>query len=212
MDYQETGEDIKVMGLREYDKITLTISCAFVGWHLKNIFSYSEAKERLATIVGEMAQSVTDGEVTVRVNVADDIAGGSIFLTVTGMSAEAGDDGQTGRGNRANGLITPYRPMTMESLAGKNPITHVGKLYNTAAARIAESVISEVSGGTDAECYRVSEIGAPINNPRVARLRIRYQNDAMDLEVEDLIKTVVTREIEDIPKLWKIFVVGSDSY
>jgi S-adenosylmethionine synthetase len=39
---------------------------------------------------------------------------GSVYLTVTGTSAEAGDDGEAGRGNRVNGLITPYRPMTME--------------------------------------------------------------------------------------------------
>lgn len=54
----------------------------------------------------------------------------SLYLTVTGTSAEAGDDGEVGRGNRVNGLITLYRPMNMEAAAGKNPVTHVGKLYN----------------------------------------------------------------------------------
>ena len=73
----------------------------------------------------------------VRVNTADDLTRGLVFLTVTGTSAECGDDGQTGRGNRANGLITPFRPMTMEAVAGKNPISHVGKLDNTAANRLA---------------------------------------------------------------------------
>jgi len=43
------------------------------------------------------------------------------YLTVTGTSAEAGDDGQVGRGNRANGLITPCRPMSLEAVAGKIP-------------------------------------------------------------------------------------------
>lgn len=67
------------------------------------------------------------------VNTADDPDSGYVYLTVTGTSAESGDDGQAGRGNRANGLITPFRPMTLEAVAGKNPITHVGTLYNVLA-------------------------------------------------------------------------------
>ena len=45
-----------------------------------------------------------------------------LFLTVTGTSAEAGDDGEAGRGNRTSGLITPYRAMTIEAAARKNPV------------------------------------------------------------------------------------------
>jgi hypothetical protein len=55
----------------------------------------------------------------VAVNAADDLTTGNIYLTVTGTSAEAGDDGQVGRGNRVNGLITPCRPMSLEAAAGK---------------------------------------------------------------------------------------------
>jgi len=36
-------------------------------------------------------------------NVADDIEAGSVYITVTGTSAEMGDDGAVGRGNRAMG-------------------------------------------------------------------------------------------------------------
>ena len=63
---------------------------------------------------------------------------------MTGTSAESGDDGGTGRGNRANGLITPNRPMTMESLAGKNPVTHVGKLYNLLASLISADLVEAI--------------------------------------------------------------------
>jgi S-adenosylmethionine synthetase len=51
----------------------------------------------------------------------------TVYLTVTGTSAEAGDDGEVGRGNRVNDLITPYRPISLEAAAGKNPVTHVGQ-------------------------------------------------------------------------------------
>ncbi len=62
------------------------------------------------------------GKWPVHVNTADDIKKKSVFLTVTGTSAEMGDDGSVGRGNRCNGLITPNRPMSMEATSGKNPI------------------------------------------------------------------------------------------
>jgi S-adenosylmethionine synthetase len=71
------------------------------------------------------------------VNVSDTGSAQDSYLTVTGLSAESGDDGQVGRGNRVNGLIAPYRPMSLEAAAGKNPVTHVGKLYNIIAMRIA---------------------------------------------------------------------------
>ena len=54
-------------------------------------------------------------------------------------AAFGGDDGQVGRGNRANGLITPYRLMSIEAAAGKNPVTHVGKLY-TVLTRFEQSL------------------------------------------------------------------------
>jgi S-adenosylmethionine synthetase len=86
---------------------------------------------------------------------------------------ENGDDGSVGRGNRVTGLITPYRPMSMEAAAGKNPVTHVGKLYNLAAMKIAEQCIKE-SGGEVPEIHVriVSQIGRPIDDPHVASLQI----------------------------------------
>lgn len=205
-DFPETGEDIKVMGLRENERITLTVSCAFVGRHLKGMVDYLDAKERLVAIIRETAASVMQRETSVRINAADDIAGGSIFLTVTGTSAEAGDDGQTGRGNRANGLITPCRPMTLEALAGKNPVTHVGKLYNAAAMRVAEAAVAEVPGITGVECHLVSQIGAPIDRPRIAHLRVRCEQDVLGAESEEAIRAVAEREIRGIPMLWKTFL------
>jgi S-adenosylmethionine synthetase len=106
------------------------------------------------------------------VNVADDEPSGSVFLTVTGTSAEAGDDGEAGRGNRVNGLITPYRPMTMESAFGKNPVTHVGKLYNIAASLIAKDLVTPYPELASAECFLVSQIGQPIDQPQIVDVHL----------------------------------------
>lgn len=205
----ETGEDIKVMGVREHDRIALTVSCAFIGRFLGDISSYDDAKDRLQAAALKSARSATAFEVSVRINAADDIANGSVYLTVTGTSAEGGDDGQTGRGNRANGLITPCRPMTLEALAGKNPVTHVGKLYNAAASRLAAAIVSEVPGIAEAECYLVSQIGTPVDRPRMTYVRVCCEDVELSSGAECAIRAIAEREIAGIPMLWKSFLMQS---
>ena len=104
--FPETGEDIKVMGLRERDRIALTISCAFIGRFLNDIAAYRNAKERVHAAAIETARTVTAREVEVQINTGDNIAAGDVYLTVSGTSAEGGDDGETGRGNRAGQMAS----------------------------------------------------------------------------------------------------------
>lgn len=172
-DHPAIGEDIKVMGVRSGARITLTIGCALIGRHLPDLSVYEQMKEHVRARATAAAQEVCGSSVEVVVNAADDLARGDVFLTVIGTSAESGDDGEVGRGNRQNGLITPCRPMTMEAVAGKNPVTHVGKLYNLAASRIASALVAELADVTDATCMLVSQIGRPVHDPHIADVRLR---------------------------------------
>lgn len=166
------GEDIKIMGVRRGRRIELTLGCAFIGRHIPDAVAYEHCKETVRTIAVEVAEGASTLEVEVIVNSADDPARGELYLTVTGTSAEAGDDGEVGRGNRANGLITPYRAMTLEASAGKNPVNHVGKLYNVLAGRVAEALVSELPGVLDATCVLVSRIGRAVADPYIADVRL----------------------------------------
>lgn len=165
--HPELGEDIKVMGVRRSGSIELTIGCAFIGRFVSSLEDYLSKKQAAARLAVQAALAITTMPVQASVNVADDLASGDVFLTVSGTSAEAGDDGETGRGNRVSGLITPYRAMTIEAAAGKNPVSHVGKLYNLAAMRIAAAIASEVPGVADASCIMVSQIGRQIRDPQL---------------------------------------------
>ena len=153
------GEDIKVMGARRGEHMTLTIACALVSRHIANVEDYFARKAQLREIAASTARKITTAPLTIDVNSADGDSPDSIYLTVTGLSAESGDDGQVGRGNRVNGLITPYRPMSLEAAAGKNPVTHVGKLYNVMASRVAQAVATEVQGVEEAFCYLPPYVG-----------------------------------------------------
>jgi S-adenosylmethionine synthetase len=171
----EIGEDVKVMAVRQERAVELTVACAFVSGFVESASDYLTKSARLRDDIQRRAAAHL-GTVDVLLNAADDPAGGSFYLTVTGTSAEAGDDGEVGRGNRVNGLITPGRPMTLEAAAGKNPVSHVGKLYNVAAGLIARDLASTLPDVSAAECLLVSRIGAPIDQPQVVNVRLRTRD------------------------------------
>jgi S-adenosylmethionine synthetase len=143
------------------------------------------------------------------VNAADGDTPESVYLTVTGLSAEAGDDGQVGRGNRVNGLITPYRPMSLEAAAGKNPVAHVGKLYNVMANRVAHAVVMEVPEVDEAYCYLLSRIGHPIADPPLFELKVRPKEqmrlDALAPRIRDVAHSTFAR----IDSLWREAASGT---
>jgi S-adenosylmethionine synthetase len=135
-----------------------------VSRHIGSMQGYLEAKAKIRDVV--VKKSNTEDVI---VNAAD--SGSNIFLTVSGTSIEMGDDGATGRGNRGNGLITPMRPMTMEAIAGKNPVSHVGKIYNVLAQRMAQE-ISQMDGVVETYVTLVSKIGSPLDEPLYRGVRI----------------------------------------
>ncbi len=171
--FPEVGEDVKVMGFRDGNNINITIAAAFVGRHTPDADHYMSVKEELKDVLSDHATKFTDKNVNFAINTGDIPEEKIYYLTVTGLSMENGDDGSVGRGNRVNGLITPYRPMSMEASAGKNPVTHVGKLYNLLAFKIAEDVVNEAGGDVrEAHVRIVSQIGKPIDEPQVASVQV----------------------------------------
>lgn len=169
--FPQLGEDIKVMGVRDGDEIRLTIAAAFIASLTPDREVYETVKRQVASFVQEeLAPRFTHRRVQAFVNTAD--TQDSAYLTVTGTSAESGDDGQVGRGNRANGLITPYRPMSLEAVAGKNPVSHVGKVYSIMTHLIARRIAEEIPEARQVYCYMVSQIGKPITEPQVISVEL----------------------------------------
>jgi S-adenosylmethionine synthetase len=140
------GEDVKIMGVRRGSAVKLTIAVAIIARYLRHIDDYLNEKAAVEDLARNLAIKHGFSRCQADVNVADDPQEGAIYLTVTGTSAESGDDGEVGRGNRVNGLITPNQPMVMEAAAGKNPETHVGKIYGVLARDIAETLVAQEPG------------------------------------------------------------------
>ncbi len=200
------GEDIKVMAGRKKKRIDLTIATAMVGSEIPDADHYISVKEELKDIVLDNALKYTDRDVNVYVNTGDDIKKKIYYLTVTGLSMENGDDGSVGRGNRVNGLITPNRPMSMEASAGKNPVTHVGKIYNILAFRIADEIVKLSDDIEEAQVRLLSQIGKPVDKPALASVQLIMDRNMN--RVKDDVYSVVNENLENITDVTRDIVNG----
>ncbi len=197
------GEDAKVMAVRDGDALQLTLAVATLAPVLRDRAAYLAATESVRAMALAEAHAAGFERPRVDVNAADD-EGRSPYLTLTGTSAECGDDGQVGRGNRQTGLITPMRAMTLEAYAGKNPATHVGKLLSLAADRAARSCAA-LPGVRAAECVLVSRIGAPVSEPQIASLRLDTEA-AIPHDLRAEAERLVAEQCARLPELWKEIV------
>lgn len=201
--HPESGEDIKVMGSRNNNSLNLTISMAFVDRFISSEEDYFEKKAKILEEINKFVRANTDFEkISVQLNTLDVRGRGidGVYLTVLGTSADSGDSGQVGRGNRVNGLISLNRPFCSEAAAGKNPVSHVGKIYNVLTFRVAQHVYEQVPELEEVYIWLLSEIGRPIDQPAIAAAQVvMAENSSLD-KVKSKIEAVLEYELENIDK------------
>ena len=168
------GRDIKVMGARVDSTVRLTVASPVMCGAVQNRAQYDDVVTEVRDSVSRIATDIFGDRVGVSVNQAD--TEDSAYLTITGTSAEAGDDGQVGRGNRFGGLITPYHPMSLEAAAGKNPAAHVGKTYHAVGADISRRLLAE-SEITETTVRLLSSIGHPVTDAQAVHIDVVGTHD-----------------------------------
>ncbi|TEU05003.1 methionine adenosyltransferase [Candidatus Bathyarchaeota archaeon] len=201
--FPESGEDVKVMGLRKNNDLRLTVSMAFVDRFVQSEREYFKKKAEILEEINRFVKENTDFEkVTVKLNTLDVEGRGidGVYLTVLGTSADSADSGQVGRGNRVNGVMPLNRPVCSEAAAGKNPVSHVGKIYNLLTHRIAEQVYEQVSGVEEVYIWLLSQIGKPIDQPAIASAQVVIKSGNSMENVRRDIKKVINSELENIDK------------
>jgi S-adenosylmethionine synthetase len=199
MDQFPVGEDIKVMGCRNGKEITLTVAMPFIAPKIKDATEYEEAKSAALAAIQEFAQKLDPRKVTVEVNTADQAKRGDYYLTLTGTSAEMGDDGSVGRGNRVNGLITPFRTASLEAAAGKNPVSHVGKVYNVMALLIAQDIIAKAPAVRDVSVYILSQIGHPLDQPLMATASVHPKSGTLSPSLKADVEAIIAEHLQNDP-------------
>ncbi len=202
-EFPASGEDIKVMGCRKDDSLQLTVSMAFVDRFIDGEDRYFKLKDEIKGQIEEFAKSnVHFKDVSIHLNTLDKPGRGvgGLYLTVLGTSADGADCGQVGRGNRVNGVIPLNRPVSSEAAAGKNPVSHVGKIYNLLSYHIAERVHKKVPGIREVYIWLLSQIGTSIDQPYVVALQVVLNRGTTVDAISSSVNEIVASEFEHIDR------------
>jgi S-adenosylmethionine synthetase len=206
-----TGQDVKVMAVRQEREVTLTVAMPLLATNVTSERGYFAAKARIVrAIEAWVRRRARPLRVGVTLNALDQEGRGldGMYLTLLGTSAEHGDSGQVGRGNRACGLITFHRPMSLEATAGKNPTSHVGKIYNVLARQIAERIVTADAAVREATVWLCSEIGRSIDQPALAALRLSLQPGADFETAAARARATAIDRLADLPRLCRELSLG----
>jgi len=191
------------MGYRFGRDLILTVALAFVDRFIVDEEAYFERKatihDRLQEFVDRQLHSMESVRIDINTLDARGRGTGGMYLTVLGTSAEGGDCGQVGRGNRVNGVIAFNRPATTEAAAGKNPVSHVGKIYNLLSHEIAEHIYLEVQGLREVTVYA---------KPLVAAAQLILSQDVELGDVRTSVAEVIDRELATIDRFTERLIRG----
>ena len=200
--HPESGEDIKVMGLRNGGLLNFTVCMGLVERFIPSEDAYFKRKEEIRLVGLEFLKSKTSKQVSLDLNTLD-VKGRGIhgtYLSLIGTSAEDGDCGQVGRGNRVHGIIPLNRPGSSEAAAGKNPVSHIGKIYNLLTYRLAERVHKELGNVDEVYVWLLSQIGKPVDQPHIIAVQLAHEN-GLDLKVlQPKVNSIVEDEFDHLDK------------
>ncbi|MDI6743881.1 MAG: methionine adenosyltransferase [Thermodesulfovibrionales bacterium] len=201
--YAETGEDTKVMGLRKGNVLDLTVAMPLLADYIKSEKDYFERKQAIHDVMESFLERFEGFKKrNVHFNTLDEKGRGlgGVYLSLLGTSAEDADSGQVGRGNRVNGLISLNRPLGTEAAAGKNPVSHVGKIYNVLAHKIAKEIYEKIDGIKEVYVLLLSRIGTPIDNPQVATAQVLLEKGRKIGEIAKTAEEIFEKEFSAINK------------
>ncbi len=193
------GEDVKIMGFRNGQWLDLTVAVAFVDRYVDSVDDYFAKKHRILEAIIEHASEKTDLNVHGAINCLDDKSRGidGTYLTVLGTSADNADSGEVGRGNKANQVISISRPAGAEAIAGKNPVSHIGKIYNTLSFKLANDIQQQVPDIEEVFVWMYNIIGRPVNDPKAVVVQpLTKNNSELDTSQQAQIREIISSGLE----------------
>jgi len=200
--FPETGEDVKVLAVRTGSDVHPTVAMPLLASAIRSEAEYFARKAAVLGAIRRFVKQEAAPELSARVsfNTLDQPGVGTegMYLTLLGTSAEAGDSGEVGRGNRVCGVISLGRPSSAEAAAGKNPVAHVGNIYTVLAQALAVRIHGEVRGLREVTVCLTSEIGRPISSPRLALIEASLNRGVSWASVERPIRRHVRQALANL--------------
>jgi S-adenosylmethionine synthetase len=189
--FSDTGQDVKVLGVRTKGQVALTVAMPLLSSAIRTESQYFARKTEVLRTLQSFVKQKAEPKLTVEVtlNALDRRGAGveGMYLSLLGTSAEAGDSGEVGRGNRVCGVISLRRPASAEAAAGKNPVAHVGKIYNVLAHMLAGQIHRNVKGLREVTVWLTSQIGQPVSSPQFVMVEAHLVPGVSLTSVEPLI-------------------------
>lgn len=147
--YKEIGQDIKVMVSRIDKKIDVIVCMPVISTEINSREEYYETVDKYEIQLKNLAKKIcknTEYEVNVSVNAKyDNDKRGTLYMLALGTSAECGEEGLVGRGNSSLGIISTFRPNSMEAPSGKNPRYHTGRVLSFLSNRLSKAIYNEMN-------------------------------------------------------------------
>ena len=199
----DTGSDVKVIGIRHQEELRFIVSVPWIASRVGSEAEYSKRSEEVKQDIARYLQDIARCSIELTFNPTD--LGGSPYFTALGTVADTGDVGVVGRGNRANGLITPMRPMSIEAPAGKNPLDHTGKIYTVVAQQLSNAI--HALTGKPNEVYIATAKETPIGDAESIAIRVGGEV-VLDVEEQAPLAELARETIEGAPAVTKMLLSG----
>lgn len=175
--YKDIGQDIKFMVSRIGKKVEVTICLPVLRGCYKNDMEYDKIIKKYERIFYKSLDNFDNPrgyQVVIRVNYKDD---GTIdkYTLCIGTCAECGEEGIVGRGNDGQGLISAFRPHTVEAPFGKNVRYHTGYVVSFMAQRAVSRIYKEL--GVRCMIYAITRNRNSLYDPYVFYLSVDNKQD-----------------------------------
>ena len=146
--YKEIGQDIKVMVDRIDKEINVIVCMPVISTEITSREDYYAVVQDYQCRLNDIAKRICEGtsySVSVIINASyDNDNRGTLYILSLGTSAECGEEGLVGRGNSSRGVISTYRPNSVEAPAGKNPRYHAGRVLSFMGNRLSKAIYDQV--------------------------------------------------------------------
>jgi S-adenosylmethionine synthetase len=130
-----------------------------------------------------------------------------LYLTVLGTSADNADSGQVGRGNMANRVISLSRPAGAEATAGKNPASHIGKIYNAMSFRIAKQIHNNIPD-IEVLVWMYNIIGKPVNEPQAIVVQPISENKLDASKIKGQVNEIIEKNLDKMNEFCMDLALG----
>ncbi|HDR4765568.1 TPA: methionine adenosyltransferase [Bacillus thuringiensis] len=185
--FKEFGGDIKVMVVRDGDTIVATVAVPQITTMTANADQYFLRENKLRDNLKRYIKSLyPNDDIQLILNSRPP------YLVTAGSCTDFGEEGAVGRGNKTHGIISSFRPNTMEAPHGKNATYFVGKVLGYHADVISKRIYEAT--GVPCQVILRANIGDKLYSP--SKILVSTAKKVDEIIIQNIIKDALNTGAE----------------